>query len=594
MKNSILKLISAIFILLLISSNGYALNKVSLSTGYFANPTSSKSIANGRIYVGKPDLDPVITANQKQISVLQENGTIVAISQPISTSMGGVPVYNGSPVTILVDGAYSIAVYSSSGSQIYYISQNDIIESLNSIDSVSALKAIAYTPIANQVIYLDGYYAIGDGGGGQMYWDATSTETDNGGTIFKVAGIDTGRWKRPDTDEIYSSWFGGIFNDSDISANLNAAASFCFLNNKTLILPPGSAKSSITLDWSAYLTLRVKGSGQYATSITFTDDTDGIIFGGRYIGGFGVYGIGKATATGTGIRFVSSQRKQAYQLLSQGWYDGMVYDIGNYSQFNYIFCVSNGNDGFVMSDATVDGNGCTFGMMDLRGNGRDGFHLNESAVADIWECQQATSYGSMNTFLNGRYGVYIGGGRGSSFKIYSEANTIGDLYMGTSSEGTSVEILFSDSGITNLGSGNEIKNHRQLSSELIQYNNLRSEQLQVTLGNPYIGIKTEKQTANYTFTDTISGTSSSTYVTHTDQNTPVNRMDIFAGKLVAQQGLNFGTNPGTSPGIYYGADAPEGVISAYRGSLYLRTGLDSNCLYVKEVGAYGNTGWVLK
>ena len=44
--------------------------------------------------------------------------------------------------------------------------------------------------------FVGGYYADGDGGGGDFYWDATSVETDNGGTIIQVTGTTTGRWKR--------------------------------------------------------------------------------------------------------------------------------------------------------------------------------------------------------------------------------------------------------------------------------------------------------------------------------------------------------------------------------------------------------------
>jgi hypothetical protein len=43
--------------------------------------------------------------------------------------------------------------------------------------------------------FIGGYYADGDGGGGDFYWDAVSVEADDGYTIFKVTGIATGRWK---------------------------------------------------------------------------------------------------------------------------------------------------------------------------------------------------------------------------------------------------------------------------------------------------------------------------------------------------------------------------------------------------------------
>jgi len=106
---------------LLIFQSAYALNVVKLSPEYFPNTSKGKALSSADIYVGKPDLDPEIVANQKTLSVQQEDGTIVAVTQPISTGAGGVPLYLGSPVTLLVEGDYSLKVLDSSGSQIYYI-----------------------------------------------------------------------------------------------------------------------------------------------------------------------------------------------------------------------------------------------------------------------------------------------------------------------------------------------------------------------------------------------------------------------------------------------------------------------------------------
>ena len=62
-----------------------------------------------------------------------------------------------------------------------------------------------------------GYYSAGDGGGGTFYWDATSTATDDGGTIIKAAPT-TGRWLRVDTDILNPLWFGatgdGVTDDT--------------------------------------------------------------------------------------------------------------------------------------------------------------------------------------------------------------------------------------------------------------------------------------------------------------------------------------------------------------------------------------------
>jgi hypothetical protein len=51
---------------------------------------------------------------------------------------------------------------------------------------------------------------------------------------------------------------------------------------------------------------------------------------------------------------------------------------------------------------------------------------------------------------------------------------------------------------------------------------------------------------------------------------------------------------GTVRGIYGGAGAPEGVVTASPGSMYLnQSGGGGTTLYIKESGT-GNTGWVAK
>ncbi len=77
-----------------------------------------------------------------------------------------------------------------------------------SFKNVDALKSNDEFLEDGNVVDVDGYYSAGDGGGGQFYWDATSTETDNGGTIIKATSVATGRWKRIYTGDVFTDWFG--------------------------------------------------------------------------------------------------------------------------------------------------------------------------------------------------------------------------------------------------------------------------------------------------------------------------------------------------------------------------------------------------
>jgi hypothetical protein len=89
---------------------------------YIPDPDKGRPLFNGKIYVGEPDLDPTVLANQKQLNVIQEGGTVVPVAQPFVLSAGGVPVYNGNPVRLDVTGNYSIKILSKLGAQVYYIS----------------------------------------------------------------------------------------------------------------------------------------------------------------------------------------------------------------------------------------------------------------------------------------------------------------------------------------------------------------------------------------------------------------------------------------------------------------------------------------
>jgi hypothetical protein len=64
-----------------------------------------------------------------------------------------------------------------------------------------------------------GYYASGDGGAGNFYWDAEATAPDNGGTILLPdSNPAQGRWKRLVEGSLSAKWFGakgdGINDDT--------------------------------------------------------------------------------------------------------------------------------------------------------------------------------------------------------------------------------------------------------------------------------------------------------------------------------------------------------------------------------------------
>jgi len=95
---------------------------VKLGLEYYPESDRSRAVGGGDLYVGNVDTDPTVAGNQKTVSALQENGTLVALTQPITLSAGGIPLYNGSPVSLYVDGVdYSVRINDINGAKIYYV-----------------------------------------------------------------------------------------------------------------------------------------------------------------------------------------------------------------------------------------------------------------------------------------------------------------------------------------------------------------------------------------------------------------------------------------------------------------------------------------
>tara|TARA_R110000787_G_scaffold60275_3_gene136807 strand:- start:877 stop:2922 length:2046 start_codon:yes stop_codon:yes gene_type:complete len=92
---------------------------VDLPYKYYPDPTKGKPVYLGYIYVGEPNTDPEIVSNQKAVTI----DGVTPISQPIRTSTGGVPDYNGAPAVLFVDGDYSIKVLNNKEVQVYYAAE---------------------------------------------------------------------------------------------------------------------------------------------------------------------------------------------------------------------------------------------------------------------------------------------------------------------------------------------------------------------------------------------------------------------------------------------------------------------------------------
>lgn len=99
------------------AESGLRIDNPYLTVNYFDKP---KPVAGGRMFFGVVGEDPEIPANQKRVYLIQEDGSVLPIAQPVQLSNGGVPSYNGSPAKLAVDGTYSWKVIDKNGAVVYY------------------------------------------------------------------------------------------------------------------------------------------------------------------------------------------------------------------------------------------------------------------------------------------------------------------------------------------------------------------------------------------------------------------------------------------------------------------------------------------
>lgn len=100
-------------------------------------------------------------------------------------------------------------------------------------------------------IQLGGYYTNGDNGGGDLYWDSTSTATTNGGTVFMPAS-GVGRFIRdlqgqPITPKMFGARADGTTPDDTY---FQGARNYATANNIALRITPGQYMVSNVLIWN--------------------------------------------------------------------------------------------------------------------------------------------------------------------------------------------------------------------------------------------------------------------------------------------------------------------------------------------------------
>ncbi|EGH1140033.1 right-handed parallel beta-helix repeat-containing protein [Escherichia coli] len=275
---------------------------VSMPSQLFTMARSFKAVANGKIYIGKIDTDPVNPENQIQVYVENEDGSHVPVSQPIIINAAGYPVYNGQIAKFVTVQGHSMAVYDAYGAQQFYFPNvlkydpDQLEQRLSSFDGqkyigvcpdIVTLRTIEPT-VDGQMITLK-QHTDGTGIGGGRFRAVLHGESysDNNGTIVKTVGGSA--WLRINADVVNPLMFGaygdGITDDTEAvnnaiasSSNIDGVANTYLVSGNGIQIQHGKTFKNATITESKAsnaVMLRFTGNNSAIENIIF-DGSNGL------------------------------------------------------------------------------------------------------------------------------------------------------------------------------------------------------------------------------------------------------------------------------------------------------------------------------
>jgi hypothetical protein len=107
------------------------------------------------------------------------------------------------------------------------------------VENIAALKAL--TAGQYDLVYVEGYYTPGDGGGGWFDWDADSTATMDNGVVIQVNAGGDGRYNRIVDGNVSPLWFGAKGDGTtDASSAMSYANTYADSVNKSIVVDGGT------------------------------------------------------------------------------------------------------------------------------------------------------------------------------------------------------------------------------------------------------------------------------------------------------------------------------------------------------------------
>jgi len=258
-----------------------ALGLVNLNIEYYPDPTQGRPVFNGSIYIGIPDLDPLIEANRVTVQIRQEGNPdlpILPSGQPLLTGGGGVVLYNGSPAQILYGGNYSLKVLNNLGVQVYYI-PNAFAEVVgNTTEAIvvtDKTEANTLTPVEGKKVFI----TSADGGSFTMRTGLPiGTLNDDGGSFIGskfTNGDGSEGLERDEVKHFDVVWFGAVGNTSvvgtppivDDTAAINLTINAARSTDKNVVIPAGNYLVTDTI--TIYSGINLVGSNMGGVSNGF-------------------------------------------------------------------------------------------------------------------------------------------------------------------------------------------------------------------------------------------------------------------------------------------------------------------------------------
>lgn len=188
---------------------------VSMPSQLFTMARSFKAVANGKIYIGKIDTDPVNPENQIQVYVENEDGSHIPVAQPIIINVAGYPVYNGQIAKFVTVQGHSMAVYDAYGTQQFYFP-----------------NVLKYDPDQfRQELAAPGGVDLVNGAAKQTDIDKLNIHTSGYVNVLEYIPENLHQYL---TDYAQSQT-----NAGDLISYLNAASAYCETNHKDLVFPFG-------------------------------------------------------------------------------------------------------------------------------------------------------------------------------------------------------------------------------------------------------------------------------------------------------------------------------------------------------------------